>query len=107
MADLKVSEANVPGLTVLTSWPLALAGYALVGAGLSNVVPVLFSAVGRQNVMPENVAVPAITTLGYAGVLAGPALIGFVSQHSSLTFAFTLVTGLLVAVAGCARFVRA
>jgi hypothetical protein len=41
----------------------------LVGLGCSNIVPVLFSSVGRQTVMPENVAVPAIMTLGYAGML--------------------------------------
>jgi inosose dehydratase len=40
----------------------------------------MFSAVGRQTVMAENVAVPAIVTLGYAGVLAGPPVIGFVSH---------------------------
>lgn len=95
------------GLTLVPSWPLALLGYAMVGTGLSNVVPVLFSAVGRQTVMPENVAVPAITTLGYAGILAGPALIGFISQLSSLSAAFVLITVLLVAVACSARLLRA
>jgi hypothetical protein len=59
--------------------------YALVGAGCSNIVPVMFSAVGRQTVMPETVAVPAITTLGYAGVLAGPPpLVLFPTCHLSL-----------------------
>ncbi len=94
------------GLTLVPAWPAALAGYALVGAGLSNLVPVLFSAAGRQTVVPENVAVPAITTLGYAGVLAGPAAIGFVSQRASLPVAFALVTLLLVGVTGSAPFVR-
>jgi MFS family permease len=90
------------GLFVATfapSWEAALVGYAMLGAGCSNIVPVLYTAVGKQTVMPESVAVPAITTLGYAGILAGPALIGFIAHGSSLSFAFGLMAVLLVAVA--------
>lgn len=90
------------GLSLATfapSWEAALVGYALVGAGCSNIVPVLYTAVGKQTVMPESIAVPAITTLGYAGILAGPAVIGFVAHGSSLSFAFGLMAVLLVAVA--------
>ncbi|MGE8144643.1 MFS transporter [Pseudomonas frederiksbergensis] len=85
--------------TFAPTWEVALVGYALVGAGCSNIVPVLYTAVGKQTVMPESIAVPAITTLGYAGILAGPALIGFVAHGSSLSFAFGLMAVLLVAVA--------
>ncbi|EUB86832.1 MULTISPECIES: MFS transporter [Pseudomonas] len=85
--------------TFAPSWEAALLGYALVGAGCSNIVPVLYTAVGKQTVMPESIAVPAITTLGYAGILAGPAVIGFVAHASSLSFAFGLMAVLLVAVA--------
>ncbi|MFJ2367256.1 MFS transporter [Pseudomonas sp. NPDC087697] len=85
--------------TLAPAWEAALIGYALVGAGCSNIVPVLYTAVGKQNVMPENIAVPAITTLGYAGILAGPAVIGFIAHGSSLSFAFGLIALLLLAVA--------
>jgi MFS family permease len=85
--------------TFAPSWQASLLGYALVGAGCSNIVPVLYTAVGKQTVMPESIAVPAITTLGYAGILAGPAVIGFVAHASSLSFAFGLMAVLLVAVA--------
>ncbi len=84
-------------------WPVTLLGYALVGAGCSNVVPVLFSAVGRQSVMPENVAVPAITTLGYAGILAGPASIGLVAHLWSLPAAFGILAAMLVMVSASSR----
>nr|WP_321983162.1 MFS transporter [uncultured Lichenicoccus sp.] len=83
---------------VAGSWPLGLVGFALVGVGCANIVPVLFSAVGRQQVMPEPVAVPAITTLGYAGILAGPAGIGFIAHLSSLPAAFAIIAMMLVAV---------
>ncbi|MCP1418007.1 putative MFS family arabinose efflux permease [Pseudomonas laurylsulfativorans] len=85
--------------TFAPGWQAALVGYALLGAGCSNIVPVLYTAVGKQTVMPESIAVPAITTLGYAGILAGPAVIGFVAHGSSLSFAFALMALLLVAVA--------
>ena len=85
--------------TLLPAWETALLGYALVGAGCSNIVPVLYSAVGKQQVMPEHIAVPAITTLGYAGILAGPAVIGFIAHGSSLSTAFVLIAVLLAAVA--------
>jgi len=94
-------------LATLASDPeVALLGYALVGMGCSNIVPVLFTAVGRQKTMPQVVAVPAITTLGYAGVLTGPAGIGFIAQHSSLSVAFLAVAALMVAVAVCSRWLR-
>ncbi|MFI8570654.1 MFS transporter [Stenotrophomonas bentonitica] len=95
-------------LATFAAWmPLALCGYALVGLGCANIVPALFSMAGNQKVMSESLAIPAITTLGYAGVLAGPALIGFVAQASSLVFAFSAVAVTLVLVGLCARWVRA
>ena len=85
------------------SWEATLGGYALVGVGCANIVPVLFSAVGRQSVMPENVAVPAITTLGYAGILVGPAGIGFIAHLTSLPAAFLVLAAMLAAVALSSR----
>ncbi|MDI3355408.1 MFS transporter [Pseudomonas sp. UYIF39] len=93
------AAAGLALATFAPAWEAALVGYALLGAGCSNIVPVLYTAVGKQTVMPEHIAVPAITTLGYAGILAGPAVIGFIAHGSSLSFAFGLMAVLLVAVA--------
>ena len=87
------------GLLLVTAAPAgwaSLAGHALVGAGCANLVPVMFSLAGRQRAMPESLALPAVTTMGYAGILAGPALIGFVSGASSLAVAFIGLAVLLV-----------
>ncbi len=92
--------------TLAPAWEMALVGYALVGAGCSNIVPVLYTAVGKQTVMPENIAVPAITTLGYAGILAGPAVIGFIAHGSSLSVAFGLIAVLLLAVAASGKVLK-
>ena len=83
------------------SSPAALAGFALVGAGASNIVPVLYSALGRQRAMPANLAVAAVTTLGYSGILAGPAGIGLVAGAAGLPAAFLGVAALLLVVAAC------
>ena len=92
--------------TLAASWQIALVGYGLVGIGCSNIVPVLYTAVGKQTLMPMSIAVPAITTLGYAGILAGPAAIGFIAHASSLSTAFLLIAALLVAVAISGRILR-
>lgn len=102
-----LSAASGLALTVLVpDWDAALAGYALVGAGCANIVPVLFTAAGRQAAMPASVAVPAVTTFGYAGVLAGPAAIGYIAQATSLPTAFMTVAALLVGVAAASRALR-
>jgi predicted MFS family arabinose efflux permease len=93
--------------TVVPSWQAALLGYALVGAGCSNIVPVMYTAVGRQNVMPEAVAVVAVTTMGYAGILVGPAFIGFLADATSLAVAFLTLAALLTGVAMTGRLLRA
>ncbi|MEW5289973.1 MFS transporter [Erwinia papayae] len=82
---------------------MVLAGYLLTGAGCANVVPVMFSQIGKQKSMPQMVAVPAVTTLGYIGVLAGPAVIGYIAHHSSIAHGFIFVTGLVV-LAACLAF---
>ena len=81
----------------------ALAGFVLVGLGAANIVPILFTAAGRQDAMPASLAISAITTLGYAGILAGPAVIGFVAHASSLNIAFAGLGCALLLVAASAR----
>ncbi|WP_431221631.1 MFS transporter [Serratia sp. L9] len=81
----------------------SLIGFMLVGIGASNVVPILFSAAGNQQAMPANLAIASVTTVGYAGILAGPALIGFIAQVSSLTFALSCVAAMLLIVTASAK----
>ncbi|MBO1908121.1 MFS transporter [Microvirga sp. 3-52] len=83
-----------------------LLGFLLVGAGASNVVPVLFSAAGRTRAMPASLAVTAVTTLGYLGILAGPALIGFVAHLTELRVAFYLLVAAMLFIAASFRVGR-
>ena len=90
----------------IDGWAASLIGYALVGAGCSNIVPVLFTAVGRQQRMPQAVAIPTVISMGYAGILIGPVFIGAVAHLSTLSFALGCVSVLLVFVSATARLLR-
>lgn len=86
--------------TLAPAWEASLAGCMLVGLGCANIVPALYSLAGQQKDMPERLAIAAITTMGYAGILAGPAAIGFVAHSTSLVTAFAAVaTGMLIVAA--------
>jgi predicted MFS family arabinose efflux permease len=102
------SLVAIAGFIVLLVAPivsLAMAGFMLVGLGAANIVPVLFRLAGSQKVMPAGLAIAAITTTGYAGILLGPAAIGFVAEHIGLTLAFWMIPVLLLLVPMCAAVV--
>ena len=80
----------VLGLIAITTLPspaLNLIGFAVIGLGAANLVPVVFSAAGQQSDMDPNMAVASVTFVGYAGILLGPAIIGFGAQYTSLPLA--------------------
>ena len=78
-------------------------GFTLIGAGASNIVPVLFTAAGNQNSMPMTLAISAVVSMGYAGLLAGPAVIGFIAEISSLNISFVVIALGLLALAASAK----
>lgn len=80
-------------VTVILSpaWIVALIGYLMIGFGCSNIVPIIFSQVGRQNVMPKATALSYVSTMAYSGGLLGPALIGLVSVMTGLTVVFAVI----------------
>lgn len=101
-----IGAAGFAVVLLVPSAHVGLIGYFLVGVGASNIVPVLFSAAGRTRDMPPGLAITAISTLGYLGLLAGPALIGFVAHLTSLTFAFLLLSAALLVVAASYKLAK-
>ena len=85
-----------------TRWPRSWAS-ALVGLGLANIVPILFSAAGRTPGMAPGAAIAAVTTAGYSGFLAGPPMVGFAAEWIGLPGALGL---LAVAVGSMAAWAR-
>ncbi len=102
------SLVAIAGFVLLLTAPsvaVAMVAFVLIGLGCANVVPVLFRRAGSQTIMPPGLAIAAITTLGYAGILLGPAAIGFVAEHVGLTMAFWMIPVMLLAVPLCAATV--
>ena len=84
-------------IVVITPWLVtSLLGFILLGLGAANIVPVFFSEGGRLKDVSATVAITAISTLGYAGQLAGPASLGFIAHHTSLPIALGVIGFLLV-----------
>jgi fucose permease len=93
--------------TLLLGRPgVAIAGFGLVGLGLANVVPTLFSAAGRSRSVPPRLAIAAVAAAGYTGMLAGPPIIGFIAQAFTLTRALSAVVVCSAIIVGLAAMVR-
>ncbi len=71
--------------------PAAVVGFACLGLGCSNIVPILFSAAGRTPGADPTRALAVVTVMGYTGLLAGPPLIGLVAQATTLRTALMLL----------------
>ena len=76
---------------------IAVVGLVLVGVGVANAVPLLFSAAGR--VPPAGPSLAAVFTIGYLGFILGPPVIGVLADAITLTGALALVCAALVLVA--------
>lgn len=79
--------------------------FILIGLGCANIVPVFYSLLKYQKDMPISAAVTAITSLGYTGVILGPALLGFVAHGINISAVFELIALLLIIEAAIAKYV--
>ena len=82
-------------LVFIPSPLVAFAALFIMGLGMANLAPVLISAASRTGSMDSVKAITAVTTVGYGGLLAGPALIGAISSAISLQGAFLFICLLL------------
>lgn len=88
--------------TLLATFPAVLAGFALIGLGIANLVPVIFGAAGRVHDGGAGPGLATVTTIGAFGFLSGPPLIGAIASLAGLPSAFGCVAlfGVLIAVVG-------
>ena len=78
---------------ILTNSPiLAIVGFSLVGLGVANIIPIAFSVAGNFPGISSSAGIAGVATIGYAGFLAGPPVIGLIAEGTSLRIAFILVT---------------
>ncbi|MBT2386122.1 MFS transporter [Streptomyces sp. ISL-11] len=100
--------AAAGGLLVVlpTGPPQAIAGFALLGAGIAVVVPLAFAAAGRSGPEPSQ-AIAGVATITYTSGLVAPAAIGRIADASSLVVSFGVVTALTVGLVAGAGILRA
>ena len=94
--------AALLGVLLLAGQPyVAIVGFVLVGLGVANGLPLLFSAGGR--IPPSGPSLSAVFTVAYAGFLVGPPVIGFLSDRIGLTGALACLAVLSAVVAFAVR----
>ncbi|WP_202355830.1 MFS transporter [Mesorhizobium sp. 113-3-3] len=86
--------------------PVVLVALTVCGLGLANVVPTLFAAAGRAGGASAARAMSIVTTMGYAGLLLGPGLLGLIAHVSSLAVSFCVILLAFIAISVSARSVR-
>ena len=91
-----LGAASFCGAVLLANPYISVLLFFFVGLGASNITPLTFSEAGRTKSMPMSAALAAVSTLGYSGVLVGPAMIGGIAHATSLPTAFYFVAFLLV-----------
>jgi MFS family permease len=87
---------------IVQTWAAVLVGFATVGFGIANLVPILFGAAGRAHENGAGPGLATVTTLGYFGFLSGPPVIGFLAAFAGLPIAFLMVVafGAIIATLG-------
>jgi MFS family permease len=99
----------IAGLAIIGLAPnsaVAIVGFALAGIGISNMVPIVFSAAGNLPGMAAGVGLSVVTTMGYSGILLAPSVIGFVAEHTGLASIFLALSGFLIVVLAVSRLAR-
>ncbi|GAA4182608.1 MFS transporter [Gryllotalpicola kribbensis] len=108
-----VAAAGLLLVVVSPIYPVTLVGWVLFGIGLSGIVPQIFTAAGNLVTGPRAaIMLSRVVTVGYAGMLAGPALIGWIAGAVGINLALTLplllcAVGMLFASAVGGRTARA
>jgi fucose permease len=96
------------GLALATPAPaVAIAGFTAFGAGLSIVVPQVFAAGGRADPFRPGSGLARVVGLGYAGMAAGPAVIGLVANSIGLHLALLILVAMAAWIAVAAPALRA
>jgi len=97
-----VAAAGLTLAALAPSTVLVLAGFALTGIGVANLVPILFSAAGRHGGAGAGAAIAAVSFIGYTGMLVAPTAIGVTSQQVGFPAVFLGLSGFLLCVAALA-----
>lgn len=89
------------GLLLVALFPyksVIFPSFALVGLGVSCIVPLIFSLAGRDKTVNSGTRVASISTIGYLGFLVVPPSVGYLAHATSLRWAFGILSflGLMI-----------
>jgi MFS family permease len=76
------------------------------GIGVSPVVPLVFSAAGKSKTLPPSIAIAAVSTVGFIGLLIGPPMIGFIAGLTSLKISFLILSLLGIVIIYVAAIIK-
>jgi len=85
---------SATGLLIAVLFPTllpAIIGFMFVGAGISSVVPLVYSAAGKSTKMSPGASIAAVSTISFIGFLVGPPVIGFLAGAFTLRIAFVFI----------------
>jgi MFS family permease len=68
-----------------------ITGFALVGFGVSTIIPISYTMAGKSETLKPSVALAAVSTIGFTGFLIGPPFIGFIAHETGLRIALGIV----------------
>ncbi|MFI6317416.1 MFS transporter [Nonomuraea sp. NPDC050556] len=85
-----LAAAGLGGALVVAQPAAAMAGFGLFGLGLATLVPQVFSAAGNHDPARAGEAIAQVATLGYAGLMLGPVIIGGAAELVGLPAALTI-----------------
>jgi len=89
-----------------THFVLSALGFALIGLAAANVVPVIFAAAARIPGMSAGGGLATVATLGYAGLLLAPPLLGSIAAHTNIAVALGVLSLSGIVIAANARIVK-
>lgn len=98
-----LGAAGLAGGLLSRNVPGALTGFAVLGAGLSCIVPQVFSAGGRADPVSPGRGLARVVGLGYLGLAGGPVIIGACASLIGLPLALGIPVLLVLWVAVSAR----
>lgn len=71
---------------------IAMAGFIMIGFGVSCIVPLVFSLAGSSGKTSSGAALASVSTIGYFGFLVVPPSVGFIAQQAGLQWSFAIIS---------------
>ncbi|MGW0037273.1 MFS transporter [Gordonia sp. NPDC003376] len=90
-----ISIALIPAATGTAPAVLGVVGWTVFGIGLAGLIPQIFTAAGNLTARSSGRVISVVVGCGYLGMLAGPAIVGFISGQSTLRVGLTPVVAML------------